>query len=308
VPPDAALSPAEPATAEAVSAERSAADLRGIAEHLLSLEQNELSAQVLDLYANKFGGNAKDYYSNALSSLARGCPAYAIEQALVSIETGGSVFAACDVVVSALKAMNREADAKEVANALHLVAPLSPHLAGYPTLWLTDTAYPEAVYPLPVNRSIPPRFLVPVGERFGFGWGRMETWGVWTEASYSRARFVPNQRVSGPLELDLTLHAPPGGFDPEQTILIYANGSYCGDYRIQRDAGRVSFTAKIPYDGSDDGDRKVILEIFVVDPEPYRKPDGSVTDLRRLGVALSSVGLRTAAVEADAELVLADVG
>jgi hypothetical protein len=51
-----------------------------------------------------------------------------------------------------------------------------------------------------------------------------------------------------------------------------------------------------------------MLEMFVSDPAPYRKPDGSVTDLRQLGVALTAVVLRPAAAGAMPEPALAGVG
>ncbi|HEY1707257.1 MAG TPA: glycosyltransferase [Rhizomicrobium sp.] len=289
-------------------ADKEGADLRQLADRLLSLQQDESSAQVLDLYANRFGGSAADHLKNAEAALDGGTPSYAIDQALVSLEKGGSFFAAFDIIVRAYGAMNLPNDANEVARTLHLIAPLSPHLAAYRSLNPPADDHADITFPLELGKSVPPRYLVPVSERFGLGWGKLETWGVWTESTYARVKFQVSPAVRGPFQMDLTLHASKGGVSPMQTILIYANGLFRGRFEIPRDSTRVPVSIDIPNEGDTASRDGVMLELFVSDPAPYRKPDGSVTDMRQLGVALTAVVLRSMAEQTMPEPALAGVG
>lgn len=147
------------------------------------------------------------------------------------------------------------------------------------------------IEPEPVALDLGTRCLVKSilsPQRLGPGWSEIDRYGAWSVEGYSRldANIAgrPADRIR---QLELDCSANPVGIDEQQSFHLFLNGHYLGEQSVPREEKEPTrLFIELDEDMDIRADAPLVLEFHHVRPSPPRKPDGSVTDYRMLGIRL----------------------
>lgn len=210
----------------------------------------------------------------------------ALDVALKVLNIDRENHSAWQVFVKAIEAMHGKSAGLRAANeaALATSRPTSSFLA---------EEIPFADISMNFNDRFYIKTLTP-DHKIGIGWGEIEKYGIWSISGYSRlqtnVRTKPGFAIKN---IELGLATKSDGVDEKQSCRVFANGFNLGNVSIPRDDNthRIILNLPAPIECPTDHPPKVKLEFFHKNPAPPRKPDGVVTDLRKLGLRLVTIRL-----------------
>jgi glycosyltransferase involved in cell wall biosynthesis len=254
------------------------------AVELESLDLADAAATLLDREGAHADASPAILRESARLALGEGLPGLAIETALRCIDADRSDAAAWSLAIDAFAQLDEEAEARQVANLARLAVPgigLPPELGVH-----FGDADPDPVFILPVGKETQLRNLVAIGNIFGRGWAKVQTWGAWSVSNHSRLR-IGGLPAAEPAVLTLSTHAAPNALDEEQTGRVYLDGVFLKAFAVKRGGKRTAI--EIPLAAGDRTECRI--DLYMDKAMQFRKTDNQVTDQRPLGVALHTMKL-----------------
>jgi hypothetical protein len=122
----------------------------------------------------------------------------------------------------------------------------------------------------------------------GFGWAWPEHWGCWTMARQARI-VLAGPAVDRPLLARLKLHATDDGTGEDQTVDTFIDGRAAGVLSVPRDDEAREYALPIAANAFA-ASGALSIDLWIHRPAVKREGD-RIVDPRRLGVALSTIGL-----------------